>query len=99
MSTKIIVVGFALLLTTPVLAREKTDVLVMRNGDRMTCEIKGVSAGVLYVSFDYIDGTAAVDWSKLARVGKTTGWANASACARSPFRCAVSIIHPRSKPD
>lgn len=68
MSTKIIVVGFVLLLTTPGLAREKTDVLVMRNGDRMTCEIKGLSAGVLYVSFDYIDGTASVDWSKVARV-------------------------------
>ena len=58
MSTKIIVAGLALLLTTPVLAREKTDVLVMRNDDRMTSEIKGLSAGVLYVSFDYIDGTA-----------------------------------------
>src|SRR5215469_1608028 len=68
MSTKLIVLGFALLLTTPALAREKTDVLVMRNGERMTCEIKGLSAGVLYVSFDYIDGTASVDWSKVARV-------------------------------
>ena len=56
--TAIIALGLALLLTTPTLAREKTDVLVMRNGDRMTSEIKGPSAGVLYVSFDYIDGTA-----------------------------------------
>ena len=68
MSTKIIVVGFALLLTRPVQAREKTDVLMMRNGDRMTCEIKGLSAGVLCVSFDYIDGTTSADWSKVARV-------------------------------
>jgi len=71
MGTKIIVVGFALLLTIPMLAREKTDVLVMRNGDRMTCEIKGLSAGVLYVSFDYIQGTTSVDWSKVARVEST----------------------------
>ena len=71
MGTKIIVVGFALLLTMPMLAREKTDVLVMRNGDRMTCEIKGLSAGVLYVSFDYIEGTTSVDWSKVARVEST----------------------------
>ena len=34
----------------------------------MTCEIKGLSAGVRYVSFDYIEGTASVDWSKVARV-------------------------------
>jgi hypothetical protein len=52
----------------PLLAREKTDVMVMKNGDRMTCEIKGLDAGVLYVSFDYIDGTALVDWSKVAHL-------------------------------
>src|ERR1700741_5008393 len=58
----------ALVCTTPLLAREKTDVLVMKNGDRMTCQIKGLDAGVLYVSFDYIDGTTSVDWSKVARL-------------------------------
>ncbi len=57
-----------LFVTIPVFARQKTDVMVMKNGDRMTCEIKGLDAGVLYVSFDYIDGTASVDWSKVARL-------------------------------
>ena len=56
------------LLALPLWAREKTDILVMKNGDRMTCEVKGLDAGVLYVSLDYIDGTASVDWSKVARV-------------------------------
>jgi hypothetical protein len=50
------------------LARDKTDVMVMNNGDRMTCEIKGLDAGVLYVNFDYIDGTSSVDWSKVVRL-------------------------------
>jgi hypothetical protein len=58
----------ALVLTTPLFARENTDVLVMKNGDRMTCQIKGLDAGVLYVSFDYIDGTTSVQWSKVARL-------------------------------
>jgi len=49
-------------------ARDKTDVLVMTNGDRLTCEVKGLDAGVLYVSFDYIDGTASVNWTKVARL-------------------------------
>jgi hypothetical protein len=40
----------------------------MKNGDRMTCQIKGLDAGVLYVSFDYIDGTASVEWSKVAHL-------------------------------
>jgi hypothetical protein len=57
-----------LLLAASLLARDKTDVIVMKNGDRMTCEIKGLDAGVLYVNFDYIDGTSSVDWSKVARL-------------------------------
>lgn len=52
-------------LALPLYARDKSDVLVMSNGDRLTCEIKGLDAGVLYVSFDYIKGTTSVDWSKV----------------------------------
>jgi Protein of unknown function, DUF481 len=60
----------ALVFTTPLLvfARDNTDVLVMKNGDRMTCQVKGLNAGVLYVGFDYIAGTSSVQWSKVARL-------------------------------
>ena len=64
----IVILGFALLFSAPLTAREKIDVLVMNNGDRLTCEVKGLDAGVLYVSFDYIDGTTSVDWSKVTRL-------------------------------
>jgi len=40
----------------------------MKNGDRITCEIKSLESGVLYVSLDYVDGTIAVQWSKVARL-------------------------------
>jgi hypothetical protein len=40
----------------------------MKNGDRMTCQIKGLASGVLYVSLDYIDGTTSVEWAKVARL-------------------------------
>jgi hypothetical protein len=49
----------------PLTAREKSDVLVMRNGDRLTCEIKNLSADVLYVSLDYALGTVSIDWFKV----------------------------------
>jgi hypothetical protein len=71
MSIRALILSSFLLLTAPLLARDKTDVLVMKNGDRMTCEIKGLDAGILYVSFDYIDGTTLVDWSKVARLEST----------------------------
>ena len=68
MHTRFLVLSFALLFTVPLRARDVADVMVMTNGDRMTCKIKGLEAGVLYVDFDYIDGTASVDWSKVARL-------------------------------
>src|SRR5580693_1278027 len=68
MNIRTFILSMALLVAVPLLARENTDVLVMKNGDRMTCQVKGLDAGVLYVSFDYIDGTASVEWSKVARL-------------------------------
>jgi hypothetical protein len=56
------------LMVMPAFAREKSDVIVMRNGDRLTCEIKGLNSGVLYVGLDYILGTSSVQWSKVHHV-------------------------------
>jgi Protein of unknown function, DUF481 len=58
----------AILFTTPLFARTKTDVIVMRNGDRFTGEIKGLDAGVLYVGLDYMLGTVSIQWSKVDHV-------------------------------
>lgn len=55
-------------ITSPALARDKVDVLVMKNGDRVTCEIKGLDAGVLYIALDYVQGTVQVDWSKVQSI-------------------------------
>ena len=60
--------GFCILFGPQAFARKTTDVIVMKNGDRMTCEIKGLDNGVLSVSLDYVDGTLSVQWSKVARL-------------------------------
>jgi putative salt-induced outer membrane protein YdiY len=52
----------------PLFAQENTDIIVMKNGDRFTCEIKGLSAGVLSVKLKYVDGAIAVQWSQVAHV-------------------------------
>jgi len=54
-----------LLLSAPLAAGDKTDVVFMKNGDRLTCEIKGLDSGVLYVSVDYLLGTQSLEWSKV----------------------------------
>lgn len=69
MNLQRLIPGFVLLcLTSQLFARDKTDVLVMKNGDRITCEVKGLDAGVLYISIDYVDGTTQVDWTKVAKL-------------------------------
>ena len=57
-----------LLSSIPLLAREKTDVIIMKNGDHLTGEIKGLSGGVLYFNLDYILGTSSVQWSKVDHI-------------------------------
>jgi hypothetical protein len=60
-----------LVVAQPLFARDKTDVLVMKNGDHVQCEVKGLDAGVLYVSLDWADGTVSVDWTKVERLEST----------------------------
>jgi Protein of unknown function, DUF481 len=58
-------------MATCALAGNKTDVVVMKNGDRLTCDIKGLSSGVLYVSLDYAIGTISVEWSQVVQLEST----------------------------
>jgi hypothetical protein len=59
---------FTFVLSLPLLARPRTDVIVMTNGDRLTCEIRGLQGGLLSVKLEYVDGTISVDWARVARV-------------------------------
>lgn len=47
---------------------QRTDVVVMKNGDRLTCEITGLKYGTLFVKLDYVDGTVEINWAKVAKV-------------------------------
>jgi len=65
MNFRAILLGAAILAANPLFAREKTDVLIMKNGDHITCEIKGLLSNTLYISIDYILGTLSVDWDRV----------------------------------
>jgi hypothetical protein len=68
MKAGIVVLCSALLIPVPLLAREKNDVIVMKNGDRITCEIKNLASDTLYIKIDYILGTSSVEWIKVDHV-------------------------------
>lgn len=63
--------SLAACLAYPAFARPKTDVIVMKNGDRITGEVKKLENGVLTVDIDYVDGSISVDWLKVARLEST----------------------------
>ncbi len=58
-------------LVYPAFARPKTDVIVMKNGNILTGEVKNLSNGVLHVDLDYVDGTIQIDWLKVVRLEST----------------------------
>ena len=68
MSPKILLCCFLYVFAFPLSAREKSDVLVMRNGDRLTCEIKSLDSDTLAVGLDYATGTISIDWGKVDHV-------------------------------
>jgi len=52
----------------PLVARDSTDVIVLNNGDRLTCKIERLESGVLYVGVDYVNGDLSIDWRKVPRI-------------------------------
>src|SRR6185436_17652759 len=50
---------------------QKTDSVWIRNGDRITGEVKSLSRGLLKYSTDDL-GTISIEWDKVARISTTT---------------------------
>jgi putative salt-induced outer membrane protein YdiY len=49
-------------------AKSKDDVIVMKNGDRLTGEIKGLQQGALSFKASYMSASVSLDWNDVARV-------------------------------
>ncbi len=49
-------------------SRLKTDVVFMKNGDRITCEIRSLEQGQLTVKQDYANSTVVFDWNKVDNI-------------------------------
>jgi hypothetical protein len=57
----------ALLCVAPASARDKTDVIVLKNGDRVTGEITELEFGLLRLSTDDM-GTVSIEWTAIASI-------------------------------
>ena len=68
MTLRAMILCSTLLLSTPLFAQGKNDLIVMKNGDRFTGEIKALGGGVLSVDLPYVDGTISMQWSQVAQL-------------------------------
>src|SRR5277367_3643875 len=50
------------------------DTVIMKNGDRLTGEVKRLENGVLYIKTDYFSGSVGVDWLQVERVESTAAY-------------------------
>src|ERR1044071_8871752 len=57
-----------LLVGLTALAKDVDDVVVLKNGDRLTGEIKGLQRGELRIKSDYMAEAVRLDWAKVARL-------------------------------
>lgn len=67
-SRLIFLVLLSLFSTVTAIAKNDDDVVVLRNGDRLTGEIKGLQRGELRVKSDYMAEAVRLDWAKVERL-------------------------------
>ncbi len=67
--TTLLVTAATALLANPLRAqsRPKTDVVILKNGDRISGEIKSLEAGILNLKTDWM-GTVEIEWDNIERV-------------------------------
>jgi hypothetical protein len=63
-----VLIVILLLLASPAFAKRKDDVVVMKNGDRFTGEIKGLQHGELIFKAAYMVASVHLDWNRVERL-------------------------------
>ena len=53
---------------------KRHDIVVMKNGDRITGEVKRLEQGVLYVEPEYVSDAFGVDWNEVATIRSAAGY-------------------------
>ncbi len=74
MKTVLLAAVFYVLVSPLLLAAPKTDVIQLRNGDRVTGEIKSLMRGQLELSTDHM-GTVLIEWEQVEEILSHTGQA------------------------
>ena len=98
------ILGCAMILPTIIgttlMARPKTDVLVMKNGDRITCEIVKLEYGQLHIKTSYSIGTIVLDWKEIEHVeSKQTFWLQSGSGEQFTGAVTMDAVPEKSSAD
>lgn len=63
-----VILFLVLVCTTTTFATSNDDVVVLKNGDRLTGEIKGLQRGELRIKADYMAEAVRLDWARVERI-------------------------------
>ena len=63
-----VILFLLLVCTTTTFAKSNDDVVVLKNGDRLTGEIKGLQRGELKIKADYMAEAVRLDWARIERL-------------------------------
>lgn len=53
---------------------KRHDIVIMKNGDRLTGEVKRLEQGILYIQTDYFAGSVGLDWLQVEKVESTANY-------------------------
>lgn len=67
----LVLCGAVLSLCAPSRAESRKDVVVMKNGDHLTGEVKGLANGILQLKPDYVEQNIGLDWKEVQSVEST----------------------------
>jgi hypothetical protein len=101
-----LILTFASIVSSPALARDKTDVVWMSNGDRLTGEIKQLEHGKLWLSTDSL-GEVSIEWDEISRINsdyefqfeRTDGKRFTGTVNPTPTQQLISLQHDESTVD
>jgi putative salt-induced outer membrane protein YdiY len=70
---RVVLAGFMLMFSCAACLGKanRRDTIIMKNGDRITGEVKKLEQGVLYIETDYFSGSVGVDWMQVEKVEST----------------------------
>jgi putative salt-induced outer membrane protein YdiY len=69
-----VALSFLLILFCSPAQAKRNDLVIMKNGDRLTGEVKKLEHGILYVDLQYVSGSIGLDWLQVAKVQSTGGF-------------------------